>query len=221
MNVQIRPLSLEDIGCVIKIERQAFPTIWPSTPFKRELDNRLAKYLVAWEPMVAEAPLSEKTGPGEPVNSSGKSIFGRILGAVKGRLTPERAATEPNYSILGFVGLWFMVEEAHITSIAVEEASQGKGIGELLLMSSIELAMKRGADEVSLEARISNHVAQSLYEKYSFRKVGIRKGYYTDNWEDAVIMTTQPINTQDYREKFQALKEAYIQRHGEVRIALV
>jgi ribosomal-protein-alanine N-acetyltransferase len=211
MSVQIRPLRPEDINRVVKIERQAFPTLWPPTPFKRDLDNRMAKYLVASHPRAA-GPAHEKH-PAE-------SPFGHLLNALKGLLYPNKDPVVPDNSLLGFVGLWFMAGEAHITAIAVEEESRGKGLGELLLIGSIELAMSQQAREMSLEARVSNYVAQSLYEKYGFEKVGIRKGYYTDNREDAVIMTTQPISDPAYQEKFRALKEAYEQRRGEIRIEL-
>ena len=222
MNVQIRPLRLDDIKYVAEIDRQAFPTLWPPTPFKRELDNRQAKYLVAFEPRVGRnSPGSdgaEGTGPG-PV-SLGGSLVGLLSVVLKGRITANKHPVNLNDSLLGFVGLWFMAGEAHITAIAVEEASRGKGIGELLLIGSIELAMDRRATEVSLEARVSNHVAQSLYRKFGFEEVGVRKGYYTDNREDAVIMTTQPISTPDYREKFRGLRDAYTQRHGDIRLVL-
>ena len=231
MNVQIRPLIPDDISRVSVIERQAFPTVWPPTPFKRELDNRLAKYLVAWEPKRPETRPVEPPGLSpepskELVNTSSGSVISRLVGAVKGHLSPTKAPAGGlgplgvDYSIQGFVGLWFMLEEAHITAIAVEEVSRGKGVGELLLIGSIELAMSRGATVVSLEARVSNYVAQSLYEKYGFQKMGIRKGYYTDNREDAAIMTTEPINTPTHQETFQALTEAYRQRYGEIRIVL-
>ena len=133
---------------------------------------------------------------------------------------PEGLSQAAGQRILGFVGLWFMAGEAHITAIAVDERSRGKSIGELLLMSSIDLAMQKGADVVTLEARVSNHVAQSLYEKYLFEKVGIRKGYYTDNREDAVIMTTRPIHSPAYQEHLQDLRETFIGRHGDVHIQL-
>ena len=87
-------------------------------------------------------------------------------------------------------------------------------------MSSIELAIRGGATVVSLEARVSNHVAQALYEKYGFEKVGVRKAYYTDNREDAVIMTTQPIHSPTYQEHLRELREAFRQRHGDVNIQL-
>ena len=211
MSVQIRPLRLEDINSVVKIERQAFPTLWPPTPFKRDLDNRMAKYLVASHPNPA-GPAQEK----HPTKSS----LGHLLSALKERLYVNKDPAGLDDSLLGFVGLWFMAGEAHITAIAVEEESRGKGLGELLLIGSIELAMSQQAREMSLEARVSNHVAQSLYEKYGFEKVGIRKGYYTDNREDAVIMTTQPISNPAYQEKLRGLREAYEQRRGEIRIEL-
>ena len=220
MNVQIRTLKADDTSRVAEIEKEAFPTLWPPTPLKRELSNRMARYLVAWEPKQAEQRPEEKRGPQELESFPSRSLVGRLIYNVKEHLPSGKTPSEVDYSILGFVGLWFMAGEAHITTIAVEGASRGKGIGELLLIGSIELAKRQGATEVSLEARASNHVAQSLYRKYGFQNVGTRRAYYTDNREDAVIMTTQPINTPAYLEKFRVLKEAFHQRHGEMRIVL-
>ncbi len=220
MNVQIRPLRLEDIDCVAKVERQAFPTLWPPTPFKRELDNRLAKYLVAWEPNPSEATHPDRSEPTGPPDSPHRSLLGRAMDIFRGRRSPDKTSEDTDCTLLGFVGLWFMSGEAHITGIAVEKASRGKGIGELLIIGSIELAMARNATVMSLEARVSNFVAQALYEKYGFQNVGIRKGYYTDNREDAVIMTTNPISDTSYRDKFHALKNVYRQRYGEIKIQL-
>ena len=220
MNVQVRPLRPEDIRRVVEIERQAFPTLLPPTPFKRELDNRLAKYLVAWERKAGGQERSAEPEPERQADHRGKSVLGRILAAITGWSSSTDNPVEPDHNLLGFVGLWFMAGEAHITAIAVDEVSRGKSIGELLLMGSIELAMNRRSKEVTLEARVSNYVAQSLYEKYGFEKVGIRKGYYTDNREDAVIMTTEPLSSPAYQAKFQALKDAYRRRHGQIKIAL-
>ena len=87
-------------------------------------------------------------------------------------------------------------------------------------MASIELAMMRHSRVVTLEVRVSNHVAQSLYIKYGFSQVGLRKGYYTDNHEDAYIMTTEPISSPSYDEQFQTLEEAYKTRRGDVALGL-
>ena len=219
MNVWIRPLRVEDIKSVTEIERQAFPTLWPPTRFKRELENHLARYLVAWESQSPQDPVGDEQVGDQPTRASNGSLLGWLTGALSGR-GPKASTATAGQRILGFVGLWFMAGEAHITAIAVEEKSRGKSIGELLLIGSIELAMKKGADVVSLEARVSNNVAQSLYEKYLFEKVGIRKAYYTDNREDAVIMTTQPIHNAAYQEHVQELRESFIQRHGDLHIQI-
>ena len=227
MDVQIRPLRAEDTSGVTKIEREAFPTLWPPTPFKRELENRIAQYLVAWEPTPADGTDGVHGADGQQCEPRPKTLVPRLLSALpllnalpwyRGAGHDSRAI--PNGALVGFVGLWFMAGEAHITAIAVSEALRGRGIGELLLIASIELAMDRKATEVSLEARVSNHVAQSLYRKYGFEQMGIRKGYYTDDREDAVIMTTEPINTPEYQARFEGLREAYVRRHSEIKISL-
>ena len=220
MNVKIRPLRPDDILRVAQIEREAFPTLWPPTPFKGELNNSMAKYLLACESNAADAHSSEMPVPREAVNHSSPSLFSRLVGVMTGGFHSHNAIPPPDYSILGFVGLWFISGETHITGIAVEEASRGEGIGELLLIGSIDLSMERGCTMMSLEVRVSNFVAQSLYKKYGFREVNIRKGYYADNRENAAVMAIDPLDTPAYREEFMKLREAYRQRYGEVRIAL-
>ncbi|CAI8018029.1 Putative [ribosomal protein S18]-alanine N-acetyltransferase [Geodia barretti] len=92
--------------------------------------------------------------------------------------------------------------------------SEGNGIGELLLIGSLIAAREYGSHVMTLEARVSNFIAQRLYEKYSFKSVGIRKAYYADNREDAVIMTTTPIDSEEYGRMFQGLQETWESRWG-------
>ena len=113
-----------------------------------------------------------------------------------------------------------MTDEAHVTGIAVRGSHRGRGLGELLLMSSIEMAMRRQSRVVTLEVRVSNRVAQSLYTKYGFDQTGLRKRYYTDNQEDAYIMTTAPIGSPEYSEKFRTLEQSYRERRGNAAIGL-
>lgn len=96
-------------------------------------------------------------------------------------------------SVVGFAGLWLMVDEAHITTFAVHPAWRRRGIGERLLVAALDVAIDRGAREATLEVRLSNVAARRLYEKYGFRPVGLRPRYYTDDGEDALIMTTEPL----------------------------
>lgn len=89
---------------------------------------------------------------------------------------------------IAYAGMWTIVDEAHITNVAVRTAYRGHHLGETLLLELIKLAMEHGIERMTLEVRESNLVAQSLYRKLGFEPAGIRKGYYSDNQEDAIIM---------------------------------
>ena len=92
--------------------------------------------------------------------------------------------------LIAFGGMWLMVDEAHITTFAVHPAWRRQRIGERLLLAFLDLAIDRHAREATLEVRLSNIAARRLYEKYGFRPVGLRPRYYSDDGEDALIMTT-------------------------------
>ena len=96
--------------------------------------------------------------------------------------------------IIAYGGMWLMVDEAHITTFAVHPDWRRQRIGERLLLAFFDLARDRHARELTLEVRLSNLGARRLYEKYGFRPVGLRPRYYSDNNEDALIMTTEPID---------------------------
>jgi ribosomal-protein-alanine N-acetyltransferase len=216
INVALRPMRAEDIDQVLEIEREAFSPLWLSTPFKRELKNRYARYLVAVsEP--EEGALSQSV-PGKPGMSTSDSLWSRMLRSVQGVAKREQGDTALDFGISGYVGIWFQGNEAHITEIAVKERLRGNGIGELLLIATLRSAIEYGSSVVTLEVRVSNFIAQRLYEKYGFKSAGIRKGYYSDNREDAVIMTTSPIHSEEYQQRFRELQQAYLDRWREISI---
>ncbi|RAK15212.1 ribosomal-protein-alanine N-acetyltransferase [Anoxybacillus vitaminiphilus] len=95
---------------------------------------------------------------------------------------------EWNGQVIGYCGMWLVIDEAHITNVAVLPEFRGKKLGEALMRKAMETAKERGAKTMTLEVRVSNHVAQSLYRKLGFLNGGIRKQYYTDNQEDALVM---------------------------------
>jgi ribosomal-protein-alanine N-acetyltransferase len=95
---------------------------------------------------------------------------------------------ESEDEILGYGGMWIIMDEAHITNIAVRKKHRGKKFGERLLLEMQKTAGFLGVARMTLEVRPSNRVAQGLYEKLGFYGVGVRRGYYTDNREDAIIM---------------------------------
>lgn len=90
--------------------------------------------------------------------------------------------------VVGYVGIWFVMDEGHITNVAVHSDYRGKKIGDELVKSLVNLCKENNIVSMTLEVRISNLVAQNLYKKYGFKLSGIRKEYYSDNKEDAMIM---------------------------------
>lgn len=111
--------------------------------------------------------------------------------------------------VIGLAGFWIMAGEAHIVNIAVKQSYRRRGIGELLLISLIGLAIEKGAQLITLEVRASNSSAQSLYYKYGFVIKGIRRSYYSDNREDAVIMTAEEICSTSFKERLEFLRQEH------------
>ena len=216
VSVYIRRLQKDDITEVVEIEREAFSPTWVSSPFRRDISNKRACYLVACMDQEEEgsAPAAAPTDDGD----SSQSWLSRLAGRLGFGGAPSEETSLPTYAIAGYVSVWYQGDEAHITEIAVRETLRGNGIGELLLIGSLQAAREYGSHVMTLEARVSNFIAQRLYEKYSFKSVGVRKGYYSDNREDAVIMTTTPIGTEEYSRLFLGLQDTWESRWGPIII---
>lgn len=179
----IEPLRTEDIPEIGDIERESFPTPWPASAYRRELENRLARYFVLRE------------------------VF------------PDEVSQRPFGHILGAAGVWVVLDEAHLTTIAVRERRRGQGLGERLLQHAIEVATELGADSLTLEVRVSNEPAQALYRKYGFAVVGRRKNYYTDIREDALVMTVNGLTGEPYQRRLEELRVALSTRHQGIQQA--
>jgi [ribosomal protein S18]-alanine N-acetyltransferase len=110
--------------------------------------------------------------------------------------------------IAAYGGMWLMVDEAHVITFAVHPLWRRQRIGERLLLAMLDIALDAGANEATLEVRLSNLPARRLYEKYGFRPVGLRPRYYSDNGEDALIMTTDQLRDPPMRERIARLREA-------------
>ncbi len=108
--------------------------------------------------------------------------------------------------VTAYAGMWLMVDEAHITTFAVAPRWRRRRIGERLLLALLDLARDRHAREATLEVRLSNLAARRLYEKYGFRPVGLRPRYYSDDNEDALIMTTEPLEGSAMRLRLEGLR---------------
>lgn len=202
IKTRLRPMVDADIPQIMDIERQSFPAMWPQTAYKRELTNKIARYIVL-------AELRDDQPPVPPPSSGIWASFRRIVNV------PEPTPPSSEY-ILGFIGVWLMVDEAHIVTIAVRDECRRQGVGERLLLAAIDLAWEMEQFVLTLEVRASNVEAQAMYEKYAFGRVGLRKRYYTDNNEDAVLMTTPELGTPAYQKLLAGLREEHQRRHPDL-----
>lgn len=109
--------------------------------------------------------------------------------------------------VVGYCGMMFTGPESHITNIGVDPRVQGHKVGTRLLLTQISEAIAQGAETVSLEVRVSNTIAQNLYQKFGFQVVGRRKGYYIETNEDALVMLVEEVPSPVYRERLRRISE--------------
>jgi ribosomal-protein-alanine N-acetyltransferase len=110
--------------------------------------------------------------------------------------------------VVAYGGIWVILEDSHITTIAVHPGHRGRKYGEVMLLRLLDEAIERGASWMTLEVRESNTVAQNLYRKYGFTTVSTRKGYYSDNNENALVMWAGNLKSEIYKNRLQALRTA-------------
>jgi len=208
----LRAMQFEDIDAVSAVERECFTTPWPTSAYRRELrDNRLGRYIV-----LVEQPGHDQ-GASVADHSSDENPGGvrRAVGQLLRPFTRPTSTLPSNERIVGFAGMWLMLDEAHVTTIGVKPELRGQGLGELLFATLMEIAMNVGARRVTLEVRVSNQSAQALYRKYTFREEGIRRRYYSDNNEDALIMWSEALDSPHYQQRFREIRESLGSKLGD------
>jgi len=134
-----------------------------------------------------------------------------FYGELSNDLAHYYSAFDINGKLIGYAGSWQILDEAHITTIAIEPSLRRNKIGEALLNEILRSCYKNEIKYVTLEVRVSNIPAIKLYEKYGFKSLGTRKGYYQNNNEDALIMWTENIFWDKfkltYQENIEKIKE--------------
>jgi ribosomal-protein-alanine N-acetyltransferase len=194
----IEPMTEDDIPDVQQIESQSFTTPWSANTYKREIRNTAScRYLVARS---SATPPPPRAGAAQAQRRPG------IIGQIAAALFPLANGPAPSCPIIGYGGVWLTVDDAHITTIAVDPQQRGFGVGELLLNGLIDAAYELQAKMLTLEVRVSNASAQRLYLKYGFQPAGTRPRYYTDNGEDALIMWTEEIGAPEYQARLSELR---------------
>ena len=212
----VRAASLADSIMLESIERDAFPGMTPVTKIERDLARENGLYLTAvreWHP--DEQALGPRFAIATQSEKEDDSFTARVRRNIDRYLLDYVSRPKlPSDYIAGFVGLWFVLDEAHIVIIGIRESDRREGIGDQLLISALEQAVENDSRVMTLEVRESNGPAIELYTKYGFQRVGLRRRYYSDNGENAVIMTTPPIQSDDYRNQFTKLIEQHAEKWG-------
>jgi ribosomal-protein-alanine N-acetyltransferase len=186
MKLTLRYMTLPDIPQVIPIDRLSFDLPWSENSYSHEISEANYSHMVVLE-------------QDEPQSDATKGWRGWIT-----RLNGQRQTTH----IVGYGGLWNIMSEAHISTIAVHPDYRGRRYGEILLAGMIGKAITLEAGVVVLEVRVSNTVAQKLYRKYEFQTVGVKARYYRNNNEDAYDMRlnlSRPGILQRFAERVAAL----------------
>ena len=192
----IEPMRLEDLDEVLAIERVAFPTPWSLRAYRWELTvNDHAYYLVVRRRQ-SQPPQQRQPQPG----------LRRTIHRILGSKTTDRPP------VLGYGGFWLIVDEAHISTLAVHPNWRRRGLGALLLAALLDKAVEVGAVIATLEVRVSNVAAQNLYRSFGFEQAGLNRHYYRDNGEDALIMTTPLLVTAPFQQRLSHLKKDLARR---------
>jgi [ribosomal protein S18]-alanine N-acetyltransferase len=203
---RVEPMTLQDIPPVMEIEEVAFSLPWSARAYDYELRyNEMASYFVVRQQDRNVQPLRHPQGQELSIPAE-HQLWWRWL------WTRRQPPPVPSAPVVGYAGFWVMVDEAHISTIATHPQWLRQGIAELLLIAMTERATEIGACVMTLEVRVSNTGAQALYRKYGFQVAGRRPQYYSDNREDALIMTTPPVTSVEYQRVFQDRKTVLLTR---------
>jgi [ribosomal protein S18]-alanine N-acetyltransferase len=190
MSLTLRYMQLPDIPQVVTIDNLAFDPPWSARSYSYEVSESNYSHMVVLEQ--GEAP---KPAAG----------WRRIVQNLSGATSPEKR-------IVGYGGLWHIMDEAHISTIATHPEFRRRGLGEVLLAGMIRRALTLKSDYLVLEVRVSNTNAQNLYAKYDFKTVGVKRRYYHNNGEDAYEMHLY-FDAPDFRTKFEARFTALLAQH--------
>ncbi|HEY9613529.1 ribosomal protein S18-alanine N-acetyltransferase [Allocoleopsis sp.] len=194
--LKLKPLTLEQLNAVVELDQLCFGGLWTRSGYERELESPNSQLLIL-----------------EAASEQGESGFQAPLSEVLTQNSPTAdSETAPNRTnaLIGLGCYWSILEEAHITILAVHPDYQHQGLGQLLLYALLRDAKKRRLEWATLEVKPSNQAALSLYQKFGFIEAGRRRRYYKDTGEDALILWRGGLQKQDFEEM---LANCYQQAH--------
>ncbi|NJK47588.1 ribosomal protein S18-alanine N-acetyltransferase [Candidatus Gracilibacteria bacterium] len=196
LEIKIGSLQAEQLSQVVELDKNCLGGLWSREGYQRELESPNSSLIVlsispSIRPLVSSNLLE---------TNSSVSTIPYLQDARHAPLSTFVA----NEQIIGCGCFWAILEEAHITLLMIDPDYQGKGLGQLLLYSLLEDAYKRQLERATLEVRVSNEVAISLYKKFGFKIAGRRKGYYQTTGEDALILWRGDLHRSQFEQDLKA-----------------
>ncbi|XHX79696.1 MAG: ribosomal protein S18-alanine N-acetyltransferase [Stenomitos frigidus ULC029] len=197
----LQPLSKDLLPAAVALDQRCFGGLWTLDGYHRELESPNSELLVLMQKPGATKQQAEdrsKATGQDNVNPQLKTQNSKL----KTFLTTPLSTPGSRFPIplIGLGCYWAILEEAHITMLAIDPAYQRQGLGQALLYALMASAYTRGLERATLEVRISNTSALSLYQKFDFREAGRRRRYYPDNGEDALVLWRGGLQTPDFSE---------------------
>ncbi len=189
MSPLLRNMTLQDVPAVVHIDYLSFTNPWSARSYAYEVSQSDYSYMVVLE--VVNSP--------SPTTTLWQQLR-RWLG-----ITPRPVAV-----LLAYAGMWKFEDTAHISTLASHPQHRHQGWGKLVLLAQLIRASQLNVERVSLEVRVSNTIAQNLYQQMGFQQTGIKQGYYSDNQEDAWVMALSlPAHLETLQEHYQQLLETH------------
>ncbi len=184
--LELKPLTPEQLNAAVELDQLCFGGLWTRSGYERELDSPSSQLLV----LEARQALKDSGLQGQSSEDLTQSSE---------RVDFQAAPTTQN-SLVGLGCFWAILEEAHITILAVHPDYQRQGLGQLLLYALLRDARRRHLEWATLEVKPSNQAALSLYKKFGFTEAGRRRGYYKDTGEDALILWRAGLQAPEFEE---------------------
>ena len=188
--LEIKQIAAEHLNSAVELDRLCFGGLWTIEGYRRELDSPNSDLLGLWTWENEDCASEKLDSELDPFD-----IFSPQNGAGTGAPPLQIPPT-----LIGLGCLWAILEEAHITILAIDPRFQGRGLGQALLWALLKSACDRQLERATLEVRSSNLTAISLYQKFGFQQAGRRRGYYEDTGEDALIFWRGGLHHPEFEE---------------------
>ncbi|MEG5141058.1 ribosomal protein S18-alanine N-acetyltransferase [Microcoleus sp. A6-C6] len=188
--IEIKQIAAEHLNSAVELDRLCFGGLWTLEGYRRELGSPNSDLLGLWTWETADCASERLDSEHEPFD-----IFSPQNRAGTGAPPLQIPPT-----LIGLGCLWAILEEAHITILAIDPRFQGRGLGQALLWALLKSACDRQLERATLEVRSSNLAAVALYNKFGFKEAGRRKGYYEDTGEDALVMWRSGMEKPEFKE---------------------